>query len=39
MAADYAIVGIFLIVGLLFVVVNVDVVSRLLRPTNLSRKS
>jgi NADH-quinone oxidoreductase subunit A len=34
MAADYAVVGVFLVVGVLFVVVNVDVVSRLLRPSN-----
>jgi NADH-quinone oxidoreductase subunit A len=34
MAADYAYVGVFLVVGLLFVVVNVDVLSRLLRPSN-----
>jgi len=32
MAADYAYVGVFLIVGVLFVVVNVEVLSRLLRP-------
>ncbi len=32
MAADYAYVGVFLIVGLLFVIVNVEVLSRLLRP-------
>lgn len=32
MAADYAYVGIFLVVGVLFVIVNVEVLSRLLRP-------
>lgn len=34
MAADYVVVGVFLVVGVLFVVVNVDVLSRLLRPSN-----
>ncbi len=33
MAADYAYVAFFLIVGALFVVVNIDVVSRLVRPS------
>jgi NADH-quinone oxidoreductase subunit A len=33
MAQDYAVVGVFLVVGLLFVVINVDVVARLLRPS------
>jgi len=32
MAADYAYVGVFLIVGVLFVILNVEVLSRLLRP-------
>ena len=32
MAADYAYVALFLIVGALFVVVNIDVVARLIRP-------
>ena len=34
MPADYAVVGVFLVVGLLFVVINIDIVSRLLRPSN-----
>ncbi len=34
MAADYAVVGVFLVVGVLFVVINIDIVSRLLRPSN-----
>ncbi len=34
MASDYAVVGVFLVVGVLFVIVNIDVVSRLLRPSN-----
>lgn len=33
MATDYAFVGVFLVVGALFVVVNVDVISRLIRPS------
>jgi NADH-quinone oxidoreductase subunit A len=32
MAADYAYVGFFLIIGVLFVVLNIEVVSRLIRP-------
>ncbi|MBI3990209.1 MAG: NADH-quinone oxidoreductase subunit A [candidate division NC10 bacterium] len=32
MAADYGYVGVFLIVGVLFVILNVEVLSRLLRP-------
>ena len=32
MAADYAFVGFFLIVGALFVVLNVDILSRVIRP-------
>lgn len=32
MAADYAYVGIFLLVGVLFVIFNVEILSRLLRP-------
>lgn len=34
MASDYGVVGVFLVVGVLFVVVNIDIVSRLLRPSN-----
>ena len=34
MAADYAYVGFFLIVGVLFVVLNIEIVSRLIRPNN-----
>ena len=34
MAADYAYVGFFLIVGVLFVVLNIEIVSRLIRPEN-----
>jgi NADH-quinone oxidoreductase subunit A len=34
MAADYASVGFFLLVGGLFVVLNVELVSRLIRPVN-----
>ncbi len=34
MAADYAYVGFFLIVGVLFVVLNIEVVSRIIRPHN-----
>ena len=33
MAADYAYVALFLIVGVLFVVFNIDILSRLIRPT------
>ena len=33
MAADYAYVALFLIVGALFVVLNIDVLSRLIRPS------
>src|SRR3972149_1132483 len=33
MAADYAYVGFFLILGPLFVVFNIDIVSRLIRPS------
>ena len=32
MAADYAYVGFFLIVGVLFVILNIEVVSRIIRP-------
>ena len=32
MAADYAYVALFLIVGALFVVFNIDILSRLIRP-------
>jgi NADH-quinone oxidoreductase subunit A len=32
MAADYASVGFFLLVGILFVFVNIEIVSRLIRP-------
>jgi len=32
MAADYAYVGFFLIVGVLFVIVNVEIISRIIRP-------
>ena len=32
MAADYAQVGFFLIVGALFVVLNVEIIARLIRP-------
>lgn len=34
MAADYAFVGFFLLVGAGFVVLNIELVSRLIRPTN-----
>lgn len=34
MAADYAYAGFFLIIGALFVVVNIEVVARLVRPHN-----
>ncbi len=34
MAGDYAYPGIFLLVGLLFVLVNVEILSRLFRPKN-----
>lgn len=33
MAADYAYVALFLVVGALFVVVNIDIVARLIRPS------
>jgi NADH-quinone oxidoreductase subunit A len=32
MAADYAYVGFFLVVGVLFVILNIEVLSRLIRP-------
>jgi len=32
MAADYASVGFFLLVGILFVVLNIEIVSRIIRP-------
>ena len=32
MAADYAYVGFFLIVGVLFVIVNIEIISRIIRP-------
>ena len=32
MAADYAYVGFFLIIGALFVVLNIEIVSRIVRP-------
>lgn len=32
MAQDYAVVGVFLVVGVLFVILNVEVISRLIRP-------
>lgn len=34
MAADYAYVGFFLLVGALFVVFNIEILSRLIRPAN-----
>ena len=34
MAADYAYVGFFLIVGALFVVLNIEILSRIIRPHN-----
>jgi NADH-quinone oxidoreductase subunit A len=34
MAADYAYVGFFLIVGVLFVILNIDILSRIIRPRN-----
>jgi NADH-quinone oxidoreductase subunit A len=34
MAADYAYVGFFLLVGAIFVVLNIELVSRLIRPAN-----
>ena len=32
MAADYAYVGFFLIVGVMFVIVNIEIISRIVRP-------
>ena len=34
MAADYAYVGFFLIVGVLFVILNIEIISRIIRPNH-----
>ena len=39
MAADYAVVGVFLAVGIIFVVLNVEVLSRFLTWVSIPRKS